>query len=59
MAISTAALMNMQIPRGRQRVKANDLMPKFDEAYLEKPEQDPAALQALFIAHIGGSVNGR
>lgn len=58
MGIGTAALMNMQIPRGQQRVKAADLMPKFDDQYIEKEPVDPALIQAMFINRVGGVVNG-
>ena len=57
-AMQTAALVNMQIPRGKPRAKAADFMPEFDSRYTAKPA-DPRAAQDAFIAAIGGKINGR
>ena len=57
-AMMASTMVNLQIPKGKTRTKAKDFMPQFDEKYTAKPV-DPKAQQAMFIAMIGGSVNGR
>lgn len=56
-AMMASTMVNLQIPKGKPRTKAKDFMPHFDERYTAK--MDAKATQAMFIAMIGGSVNGR